>query len=157
MGKSHSLLAMVAATVLGAAALSGCTSAEPAPTQPPATTASAFDDSAIIFAVQKGQVEKDQAISGTVLKQYSGTGPATISIPPLAEGQKQLGATAICSGSGDWKIAIDKVGPGWGSSGCSMDGGNSMSFPLPDPAKGSTVMVDVGADVKVWVTVFSTE
>jgi len=113
-------------------------------------------DEAIIFTVQKSQVEKS-ATPGTVLKQYSGTGPATLHIPVLAKDQKQLGATVLCSGTGDWMVRIAENGPGWGSSACSLKGGNSMAYPLLNPGQESTVEVKVAADSKVWVTVFSTK
>ncbi|WP_154605839.1 hypothetical protein [Arthrobacter sp. AQ5-05] len=120
------------------------------------SSASALADLAIIIEVQKTQIQDFEGIPGTVLKQYSGTGPATLHIDPLPTGQKMLGATVICSGSEDWKLTIEQLDPGWAGSSCSLQCGSSMRFPLEDPAKGTTVTVDVASDANVWVTVFST-
>jgi hypothetical protein len=157
MGKTYKLPAVVAAAVLGTAALSGCTSAEPAPTQPPATSASAFDDSAIIFQVQKDQIGDKATPPGTVMKQYSGTGSATVHVPPLPAGQKSLGSTVICSGSGEWNVSIDQATSGWSRGTCSMDGGSVARYQLANPSKETAVRVDVPAGTNVWVTFFSTE
>jgi hypothetical protein len=161
MGKMRQAFTVTAALFGGVVALSGCTIGPPAPSPPSASVATApstapAPDEAIIFTVQKSQVEKS-ATPGTVLKQYSGTGPATLHIPVLAKDQKQLGATVICSGTGEWMVRIVENGPGWGSSGCSLKGGNSMAYPVLNPGKESTVEVKVAADAKVWVTVFSTK
>ncbi|WP_186760438.1 hypothetical protein, partial [Arthrobacter alpinus] len=87
------------------------------------SSAPALADSAIIFAVQKTQIQDFEGIPGTVLKQYSETGPATLHIDPLPTGQKTLGATVICSGSEAWKLNIEQLEPGWAGSSCSLQGG----------------------------------
>ena len=93
-----------------------------------------------------------------MLAQYQGIGPANIKVGALPEGQKQLGATVSCSGTDDWKVTfIGKKHPGWGSSGCSMDVGNTVSYPVVDPTKEQTVDVEVSDGVRVWVTLFSTK
>lgn len=162
MGITRRAPAIIGTILIAALTLAGCTSPAPAPSQAPRTaeispSGGAAPNEAIIFEVQKASVEGSPT-RGTVLKQYSGTGPATISIGPLPKGHKKLGTTVLCSGTGDWKVNIVQDGtPGWGSSGCSLSGGSSIAYPVANPAKDSTVKVDVAANATLWVTVYSTK
>ena len=134
VGTTRHALSLIRTISFGALGLSGCTSPSTAPI-PAASMAEgsaevgAAPNEAMIFEVQKSQVE-GSATLGSVLRQYSGTGPATIPIGRLPDGQKRLGATVICSWTGDWKVRIVQNGPGWGSGGCSLVGGNSITLSL---------------------------
>ncbi|ALE06724.1 hypothetical protein AL755_16790 [Arthrobacter sp. ERGS1:01] len=167
MGTTHRSLAAIAAIIFGAAALSGCTSAEATATQPTVTPSSAssfasasapakdLPGSAIIFEVQKKQIGPKTSTPGTVVKHYSGTGPTTLHIPPLAPGQKRLGSIVICSGAGEWKVSFARVG--WSSGVCSTENSSTAIYELPAPSKDTAVTIDVPADANVWLTVFSTK
>jgi len=157
MGKTLRPVSVVGMLLLGGLVLAGCTGT-PDPVVPPTTgAASAAANTAIILAVQKESVEKNLAPRGTVVKQFTGTGPATLHIDPLPEGQKSLGSTVICTGSGRWETTIQQKKPSSGGSGCSMDGGNSVTYPLEDPSREQTVDIKVENDVQFWVTIYSTE
>jgi hypothetical protein len=161
MGKTNCVVASFCAAILGAIALSGCTpfvsDSVSSPTAQPLVTTQATPSEASIFDRQRELVETSPE-PGTVLAQYQGIGPANIKVGALPEGQKQLGATVSCSGTDDWKVTfIGKKHPGWGSSGCSMDVGNTVSYPVVDPTKEQTVDVEVSDGVRVWVTLFSTK
>ena len=160
MGKIKRVVALFGAAVLGAIALSGCTpfvsDAVRSPTVLPIVTTKAAPSEASIFEGQRATVENSPT-PGRVLTQYQGIGPTTLKVGPLPEGQKSIGVTVSCSGSDDWKVTFTgKKHPGWGSSGCSMDVGNTVSYPVDDPSKEQTVDVSVSDGVRVWVTLFST-
>ena len=154
MGKSRRAAALLVALAWGTLALSGCTDAAPAPTQAPTTAAGNYD--AIIFESQRSML-KHLPAKGTVLRQYTGTGPATIDIGPLASGDKQLGVTVICDGAGGWETRIVENGDGWAGSGCDIVSGTLASFPVATPAMPSNVKITVAGDAHAWVTFYSTK
>ncbi len=160
MGMRQCALAVTGTLLGGVLVLTGCTAPSSRQSPPPFAETRPSNltapHGAIIFEVQKSMVEGSQTL-GTLLRQYSGKGPAVLHVPPLANGQKRLGFTVICSGSSQWTVSVDQVGPGGSSGTCSMKGGISTSYALPVPTKESIIKVAVAADADVWVTVYSTK
>lgn len=158
MGKNNSLY-LLATIVLATVALAGCTGGDGSDLKPSAraTTAQAqlSDDGAQIFEDQKTLVAKSLTPT-IVLKQFSGTGPSAVGVGSFPEGYKQLGATVACTGSGDWEATFLQQDSGWGKSGCSLDVGNSITYPVDDPSEEQILDVKVDAGTQFWVTIFAT-